>query len=176
MSDSVAVLGAGPIGLLLIQVIRLQGASWVSVVDKNPSRVDFARSLGADDVYMDLDGLKKDAYDVVIDATGAVPVMARTIEFVRYGGKVLLFGVPPAGELMSIEPFRIFRKGLTVLSSFTSVRNSYQALGLLKHQLVSVEELVSHRLSIQGLQKGIQAIERGEPGVMKVLILPNGIG
>jgi threonine dehydrogenase-like Zn-dependent dehydrogenase len=56
------------------------------------------------------------------------------------------------------------------------VRNSYQALGLLKHQLVSVEELVSHRLSIQGLQKGIQAIERGEPGVMKVLILPNGIG
>jgi threonine dehydrogenase-like Zn-dependent dehydrogenase len=77
---------------------------------------------------------------------------------------------------MSIEPFRIFRKGLTVLSSFTSVRNSYQALELLKHRLVSVEELVSHRLSIQGLQKGIQAIERGEPGVMKVLILPNGIG
>jgi len=170
----VAILGAGPIGMLLLQVARLRGAAEVSVVDKNPARAGFAKTLGADRALTDLDGLERDAYDAVIDATGVVEVMARTPDFARHGGGVLLFGVPPSGRGMTLAAFPIFRKGLTLLSSFTSLRNSYQALDLLKSGGVSVGQLISHRLPLEELQHGIELIEGGGEVVRKVMLLPNG--
>jgi threonine dehydrogenase-like Zn-dependent dehydrogenase len=173
LADQVAILGAGPIGILLLQGIRAQGATHVTVVDKNTARVNLAGEMGANLTLTDLGGLKTDHYDVVIDATGAIPVMQRTIDFVRPGGKVLLFGVPPSGKEMCLEAFKIFQKGLTVLSSFTSVRNSYQALDLLQTGRIRVEPLVSHRLPLEEFQRGIEVIEQGVEKVKKVQILPN---
>lgn len=174
MASKVVILGAGPIGILLLQGITAQGASQVTVVDKNEARTAFARQMGAAQTLTSLDDLKRDHYDVVIDATGAIPVMQRSLSFARPGGKVLLFGVPPAGKDMCVEAFQIFHKGLTVLSSFTSVRNSYQAVNLLRAGRVRVDDLVSHRLSLQEFQCGIETIEQGREGVKKVMILPNG--
>lgn len=173
-ADRVAILGAGPIGLLLLQGARLNGASQVTVVDKNTARGAFAGQLGADEVLTELDGLTLDGYDAVIDATGVIAVMRRAIDFARPGGKVLLFGVPPAGQEMCLEAFKIFRKGLTLLSSFTSVRNSYQAVNLLRTGRIRVDELVSHRLPLEEFRRGIAVIEAGSEAVKKVLILPNG--
>jgi 2-desacetyl-2-hydroxyethyl bacteriochlorophyllide A dehydrogenase len=174
LACNAAIVGAGPIGILLLQGLRQQGAAQVTVVDKNASRADFAAQRGADRTFTSLDDLPRDAFDAVIDATGALPVMRRTLELVRPGGKVLWFGVPPSGELMEIEPFVIFRKGLTVLSSFTSVRNSYQALDLLKSGRIRLEGLVSHRLPLTELERGIHLLEGGLEGVRKVQVLPNG--
>jgi D-arabinitol dehydrogenase (NADP+) len=171
---SVLVLGAGPIGLLLLQVARLQGAARLTMVDRNAFRASFSVNMGADEVHTSLDALKADSYDAVIDATGAIHVMARAVDFARPGGKVLLFGVPPAGQPISVEAFQIFRKGLTVLSSFTSVRNSYQAVDLLSAGRVRVEELVSHRLPLEEFRRGIGLIDEGQENVKKVMILPNG--
>ena len=169
----VAILGAGPIGCLLLQVIRAQGAAQVTVVDKNAARTEFARTLGADAALTSLGDLPRDAFDAVVDATGVVTVMSRTLEFARHGGKILLFGVPPSGQSMTVEAFPIFRKGLTILSSFTSLRNSYQALDLLISRRVAVEGLISHRLPLEGLERGIELLEGGLEGVKKVMIVPN---
>ena len=172
LGDRVAILGAGPIGILLLQVVQLQGAVEVTVVERNPARAEVARTHGASQCFSTPDALEGDGYDVVIDATGVIPVMARAIDFARYGGTVLLFGVPPAGQPMEIEPFKIFRKGLTVLSSFTSLRNSYQAVALLKSKRVDVSGLISHRLLLDEFERGVTLIEQGLEGVKKVLILP----
>jgi 2-desacetyl-2-hydroxyethyl bacteriochlorophyllide A dehydrogenase len=174
LADKVAILGAGPIGNLLLQGIRLRGASHVVVVDKNRARLEFAAEMGADLTLESLDALKPDGYDTVIDATGAIPVMQRSIDFARPGGKVLLFGVPPAGKDLCVEAFKIFHKGLTVLSSFTSVRNSTQAVNLLSSGSIRVDRLVSHHLPLEEFQRGIEVIEGGREGVKKVQILPNG--
>lgn len=174
LAAKIAILGAGPIGLLLVQGVRVLGASHVTVVDKNRSRVQFAAEVGADALLTNLDELKMDGYDAVIDATGAIPVMRRALDYARPGGKVLLFGVPPAGKEMCVEAFKIFRKGLTVLSSFTSVRNSYQAIDLLRSGRVRVDRLVSHRLPLDEFERGIELIEGGLEEVKKVQILPNG--
>jgi len=173
VASRVLLLGAGPIGLLLLQGLRLNGAAEVVVVDKNPDRAALAQSLGADRSATRLDEIELDAYDAIVDATGAVAVMGRTLDFARPGGKILLFGVPPSGQTMSVEAFPIFHKGLTILSSFTSLRNSYQALGLLKSKSILVDKLISHRLPLQELQRGIELIERGSEPVYKVMILPN---
>jgi D-arabinitol dehydrogenase (NADP+) len=169
----VAILGAGPIGILLLQGVRAQGATHVTVVDKNAARAGFAGEMGADLVLTDLSKLKTDHYDAVIDATGAIPVMQRALDFARPGGKVLLFGVPPSRKEMAVEAFQIFRKGLSVLSSFTSVRNSYQALDLLRTGRIQADRLVSHRLPLEDFQRGIEVIEQGSQAVKKVQILPN---
>lgn len=175
LASSILIIGVGPIGILLLQVLRHYGAAEITVVDKNQSRTSFAAEMGANTVATDLDGLKRDDYDAVVDATGVIPVMSRCIDFVRHGGKVLFFGVPPIGKSISIEAFPIFRKGLTILSSFTSVRNSYQALELIKHNQISLEGLVSHKLELGGFQDGIEILERGVDDVKKVMIMPNGI-
>ncbi|MBE0698842.1 MAG: zinc-binding dehydrogenase, partial [Anaerolineaceae bacterium] len=174
MADKVAILGAGPIGILLLQGVRLRGASQITVVDKNAARLKFAGEMGADQTLISLDKLKADGYDTVIDATGAIPVMQRSIDFARPGGKVLLFGVPPSGKEICIEAFKIFHKGLTILSSFTSVRNSYQAIDLLRSGQIRVDQLVSHHLPLDDFQRGIEIIEGGLEAVKKVQILPNG--
>ena len=172
LADRVAILGAGPIGCLLLQAIRLRGACEVTMVDKNLARLESARSLGADVCLNSLDQLKPDYFDLVVDATGSVKVMSRSLDFARYGGKVLLFGVPPAGQNLNVEAFPIFRKGLTILSSFTSVRNSLQAVNLLASGRIHVAELISHRLPLEGFQHGIELIEGGLENVRKVMILP----
>lgn len=173
VASRIAIFGAGPIGILLLQMLQLKGAAEITVVEVNASRADFAREKGADQIYTNLDDLPNDEFDAVVDATGVIPVMSCCIDFVRCGGKVLLFGVPPAGEKMTLEAFPIFRKGLTILSSFTSLRNSYQALDLLKHGHISLEGLISHQLPLEAFQRGIELIEQGAEGVKKVIILPN---
>jgi 2-desacetyl-2-hydroxyethyl bacteriochlorophyllide A dehydrogenase len=174
MADHVTIFGAGPIGNLMIQMARIQGAAQVTVLEINPGRADLARQLGADRVVASFDELQPDTYDVVIDATGAIPVMNRTIEYVRKGGMVLLFGVPPSGKNLEMEGFKIFQKGLTVLSSFTSVRNSFQAVDLLRSGQIKVDSLISHRLPLAEMPHALELIESRDPAVKKVIMQPNG--
>jgi D-arabinitol dehydrogenase (NADP+) len=173
LADHVAILGAGPIGILLLQTIRLQGAVEVTVVERNLARTELAGACGAQRCVTNIDDLEEERYDVVMDATGVIPLMERSIDFVRHGGTVLLFGVPPAGQRIALDAFKIFRKGLTLLSSFTSVRNSYQAVALLQSRQVDVSDLISHRLPLEEFERGVELIEQGLEGVKKVLLLPN---
>jgi D-arabinitol dehydrogenase (NADP+) len=174
LGDKVAILGAGPIGDLILQMARLQGAAQITVLENNPGRAELARQLGADQVVNRMEDLQPDTYDVVIDATGVISVMNRAIDFARHGGTVLLFGVPPSGKKMEFEAFKIFRKGLTLLSSYTSVRNSFQAVNLLQTGQVRVEALISHRLPLKDLPRALEMIESHDPAVKKVIMLPNG--
>ena len=174
MADHVAILGAGPIGCLMLQMARLQGAAHITVMESNPGRADLALQLGADRVLHNMDDMQTDYYDVVIDATGAIPVMNRTIDFVRKGGTVLLFGVPPSGRTLEFEGFKIFQKGLKILSSFTSVRNSFQAVGLLQSGQIQVGSLISHHLPLEDMPHALELIESRDPAVKKVLVHHNG--
>ena len=174
MADQVGIFGAGPIGDLMIQMARIQGAAQITVLEINAGRAELARQLGADRVVSSFDELQPDTYDIVIDATGAIPVMNRTIEYVRKGGTVLLFGVPPSGRNLEVEGFKLFQKGLTLLSSFTSVRNSFQAVDLLQSGQVRVESLISHRLPLHEMPRALELIESRDPAVKKVIVHPHG--
>jgi D-arabinitol dehydrogenase (NADP+) len=174
LGDKISILGAGPIGNLLFQMARIQGASHITMLENNPIRVDLAKQLGADAVVSKIDDLEQDCYDIVIDATGVISLMNRTIEFARKGGTVLLFGVPPAGKNLDMDAFMIFEKGLNILSSYTSVRNSLQAIRLIQSGLIKVDPLMSHHLPLKDLPAAFQMIESRDPTVKKVIMLPNG--
>ena len=172
ISDRVAILGAGPIGILFLQIVRLQSAVFVTVLENQSFRAKLAKKFGADCVVNNINELKEDDFDVIIDATGKISIMEKTVDLVRHGGKILLFGVPPAGEMLKLEGIKLFQKGLTLLSSFTSVRNSYQAISLLQSRQIVVSELISHTLPLSDFRKGAELIEKGIDNVKKVLILP----
>lgn len=176
LADQVLIVGAGPIGLLLLETILAMGASSVTVVDRTASRLELAAAQGgrAVSTLPSLEAIPRDRYEAVIDATGAPAVMQRCVEWAAPGGRILLFGVPPSGARLSLDAFAIFRKGLAILSSYTSVRNSIQAVRLLQSGRVDVSALVSHELPLERFVEGVELIEKGAPGVMKILMTPAG--
>jgi len=64
-------------------MIKILGVAEITVVDKNRSRADYAGTSGAKKVYYDIKEMQSDYFDVVV-ATGVLPVMSKTMDFVRY--------------------------------------------------------------------------------------------
>jgi len=173
LADRVLILGAGPIGILLLESDPPGGASSITSIDKNAARLDLARTSGAAQVASSFEDLPEDGFDVVVDATGVARSDGEDACFARSGGRVLLFGVPPRTSRIAFDAFTIFRKGLTILSSYTSVRNSIQAVRLLQSGKIDVSSLVSHEMPLSGFRQGIELIEQGKEGVLKVLMRPD---
>ena len=176
--ESIVIIGAGPIGLLLAQVAREQGAERIVMADRIASRLNLARQIVADEAVNTRDSwepirqMMPDGYDVAIDATGVPEVIERTIDLVRRGGGVLWFGVAPIEGIVRVKPFDVFRNGLSIYSSFCSLRNSRQALELLSSGAVKADQLVSHRLPLEAFERGIKLLDHPE-GAMKIQLIPS---
>ena len=173
LGDCVLIIGAGPIGILLSEVIQLQGSVEITQIDKNESRLVLAMNSGAYRTEVSLKAIGRERYDVVVDATGVPSLMNQSLTYVRFGGKILLFGVPPQNSILSFPAFSFFKKGVSFFSSYTSVRNTIQTIRLMKSGKIDVKPLISHILNLEQLLHGIELIEAGKEGVLKVLIHPN---
>jgi 2-desacetyl-2-hydroxyethyl bacteriochlorophyllide A dehydrogenase len=173
LGENVAVIGTGPIGMLLLRTARAWGATRFTVAELGQERLAAARRDGVAEATRDVTSLPSDRFDVVIDATGAPPMLSQAVRLARPGGRILMFGVAPQGKTATIEPFQVFRKGLSIFSSYTSRRNSLQALALIGSGRVRVDDLVSHRMLLEGLEAGIHTIEDRTQNAMKVMVFPN---
>lgn len=173
LGDRTLLLGAGPIGLLLVRVLRVYGASVVDVVETDAGRRQAAADENMGKTFAALDDVRQQ-YDCVIDATGVPLVQQRTLDLVRSGGTVLYFGVSPEGATFPFEPYKIFRRELKLLSSFTSLRNSLQAIRLLASGRIVVDDLISHRFPLEGLGDAFACIKAKREPVMKIMICPAG--
>lgn len=174
IGDRVLIIGAGPIGQLLLKTCRVAGACRVDVVDKQEERLSYAERGGACEISSDFVTRRENSYDVVIDATGAPEVLEQSVAYVRPAGRILWFGVPPSDADVSLTPFTLFRKEVALLSSFTSVRNSLQALRMLECNKITVSELVTHRVPLADVADTFSWLARDGASAMKVALLPNG--
>jgi D-arabinitol dehydrogenase (NADP+) len=168
----VALFGAGPIGMQLVRTLRAFGAGRITVVDRNDDRLAFARADGVEEAVSDVAEVPRDCFDCVIEATGVPALVPVALNCVRPGGEVLLFGVSPQESTSEIEPFQIFRKGISLHGSYTSLRNSYQALELLSTGRIRVDDLISHTLPLSEFERGVALLEQGAEKVMKVMMVP----
>jgi len=158
---TVGVFGCGPIGLLVIQIARLAGATEVFVTEPLPHRLEAARDLDAREWKPGQD------VDVAFEVAGENAALETAVAAVKPGGRVLLAGIP-AADRTSFPASIARRKGLT----FKMVRRTKftypRAIHLVKSGQVDVRSLVSHRFLLEQVQEAFTVAQRREG--LKVII------
>ncbi len=179
---SVVVLGAGPTGVLLTQFLRARGAATVVLADPNDDKLDRAAALSSIDTHLvdrsDVIGTflalaerRPDAFDVVIDATGRAEVIQHLPRLARNGGRIVYYGVADESAVVSISPFEIFRRELTIMGSFTEVDSFPDALAAFRSGDIRTEGLITHRFELSEYAAALEAL-RSERSAHKIVIVP----
>jgi 2-desacetyl-2-hydroxyethyl bacteriochlorophyllide A dehydrogenase len=171
------IYGAGPIGLLMLQLVAHGGASSVAVVDLKADKLELAGTLGAQAVVVADDSADDElreisplGFDVVIDCTGVPAVVEHTFTHVRRNGKLLFFGVNPPDARVSISPYEVYEKDLEIYGSFALRYTFHHALALLEAGAVDVKPLLSDRFPIEAFPEALALAGSGD--ALKVQIQP----
>jgi L-iditol 2-dehydrogenase len=160
-----AVVGCGPIGLLLVQALRAAGADVLAATDPLVHRASAALAYGA--VAGDLAGVE---VDVAFDASGTDDAVAAAIDAARPGGRVVLVGIPE-GDRTCFPASAARRKGLTLLLArrMTPV-DLPRAIGLAERGAVDLASLVGERHPLEDWQAAADALL--ERRTLKVVVEP----
>lgn len=167
---SVLIYGAGTVGLLASIVARSLGAAYVAVVDVNDHRLQSARALGADATATASATLEIDRFDLVVDATGAIPAIADGIPRVDRGGSFLQIGVAHPDATISLSPYEIFARELTIAGSLTTRHSFPRAIAMLNAGAIDHSLFTAEPMSLDEYVEAIAAAERGE--TPKVTVAP----
>jgi L-iditol 2-dehydrogenase len=193
--QTAAVVGAGTLGLLALQVLRARGLR-VLVVSRTPRRFALARALGAeathaiqpaaatpatgahgaegaghDETAANLERAAREfsgreGADVVVETAGTADAVSHALALVRPGGRVVLTGLPH--EPTPVRFFSVVRREVTVLGSMIYQDEFGEALGLVAAGAVQAAPLLTHRFGLDAL--GEAFIAHRDPASIKVAI------
>lgn len=176
--DTVLVVGAGTMGLLLVQLLVRSGAATVAVVDTNPGRLAIAVEVGATATGTTLAEVAEAAplgFDRVVDATGVPAVIEEALSVVARGGTFMVFGVAPGEARIALSPYRVYNDELTVVGSMAVLHSFGPALALLQSGAVHTGPLLGEAFPLGRFDAAVQAVRRGQSGRgVKVQVLPYG--
>jgi L-iditol 2-dehydrogenase len=142
--DTVAIVGLGPIGLMLCACVADAGGRPVGVGSREERRA-LAPAFGA--VAADPHGA-----DVVIEAAGTVEAWQRAVGLVRPGGTVLAFGGLPGDARVEIDPYRIHYEEVRLVGAFHHTPRSLRAaLAFLASGAYPFERLITHEVGLEGV-------------------------
>jgi len=177
---SVVILGPGPIGLLVLQMVKRMGAGLTAVTGlaSDGKRLELAEKLGAD---LTIDVGNEDAVvkvrkvtreygaDVVFETSGSAPAMRQAIQMVRNGGQITRIG-HGAGEMkVDLDPITV--RQITLQGTFSHTwRNWEGALQAMSSGRVSVKGLITHRFPISEWKRSFELMERQES--VKIILYP----
>jgi len=166
----VAVLGCGPIGLLIVQLARLSGASRIIATDLRAHRLEVARTFGAHQTVLAsagrelpqiLSAVAGRGVDVAFEVAGEQPAVDVAIAAACPGGKVVLAGIP-SDDCSSFTASTARRKGLTI-KMVRRMRNTYpRAIELATAGQVQLAPLVTHRFPLEKVAEAFATAQRRE--------------
>jgi L-iditol 2-dehydrogenase len=173
--ESVVVLGLGVTGLLHLQLAKLGGGGPLIGITRSAPKLALARALGAD-LTIAADGSESSEVaaalpggaDLVIECVGTVAALARAIEMVRIGGRILAYGTitETSGDLPFYE---LYHKEISVIGARSArVQDFPMAIDVVASGRVALGALVSGRFPIDEVDQAIRAA--GAPGALKVLV------
>ncbi|MFF3843711.1 zinc-dependent alcohol dehydrogenase family protein [Streptomyces sp. NPDC002328] len=167
----VLIYGSGTMGLMMLELAKRTGAAGVDVVDVNPSRLETARRLGVSGAAANPDELDRpEGWDVVVDATGNAAAIQDGLERVAKAGTFLQFGVADHGTRVTIDPYRIYNREITITGSMAVLHSFERAAGLFANGVLDPEVFISDRVP---LDRYPQALEQFAAGVgRKILVMP----
>jgi L-iditol 2-dehydrogenase len=179
LGDRVAIFGAGPQGLLHVQVARLRGAASILLVETDPARLDGAAQAGADLV---IDGGGQDpvsiieassggqGVDVVMLACGSRVALDWGLTVLGKRGRLCLYsGLPKEAEDHPVNLNRLHYLEASLVGAYgCTSRQNAQAVALMAQGRARVEQLISHRLPLSRAAEGLDLV--GSRRGMKVII------
>jgi len=173
---SVGIFGCGVIGLMMVQLARLSGATNIIATDIRQHRVDAARALGATQAFLveDRRGVEmissasgRRGLDVVFEVAGDQDAVEAAVATVIPGGKVVLVGIP-SDDKTSFPASTARRKGLTI-KLVRRMKHTYpRAIELVSKGLVDVRSLVTHRFDLEHAAQAFETARQREG--IKVMI------
>ena len=177
--DTALVVGAGMIGLCLVQVLRASGCARVLAVDVDPAKRELARKLGASLVFdPSTDDVPKAVAevtegrgaDVAFEAVGITATVKAAIEAVRRGATVTLVGnIAPSAEI----PLQSVVTRQLRLQGSASIAGEYPAvLGMIERGAVDVDAMLSAVAPLSEGASWFARLHAKEPGLMKVILKP----
>jgi len=179
----VLLIGAGPTGLVLTQLLRASGAGYLVVAAPSQHKLDIALERGADLIvqvdranptaaYDQLREVAGTGFDYVIDATGAITVLNEALALLRVGGTVFVYGMTAESAEWTIAPYDVFRRELTIKGSFAQQFSFDRALLALRGGRVDTAGMITHRFSLEQYAEALAAVASSE--CIKAVIRPHG--
>ena len=175
--ERVALLGAGPIGLLILQVLRASApgrcSSSIPSITVGRRRLD----LGAAQVARSVDELAamtdNEGCPLVVEATNSPTGFQDAVRAARIGGRVVLVGIPD-GDTYTMPAAEARRRALKIKFARRMGEVYPRAIALVASGKVDVASMVTHRVGLDETPGAFKALADNAPGYIKVLIYPNG--
>ena len=177
--ENVLVIGAGPIGLSVIEFVKLSGARTI-VMDLNAQRLDFAaKTMGVDHTILskgdgsELDELKKltdgALATVVIDATGSSKSMSNALNFVAHTGKLVFVGITTQ-EISFLHPL-MHRREMTLLASRNALPPDFaRIIKLIEDGRIDTRPWITHHAQFEEMIEVFPNWLKPETGVIKAVV------
>jgi len=172
--ETAAIVGAGTLGLLALQVLRGRGAR-VMVVSRSRRRFALADELGAETTHATVDGPLAEAarrfsgregVDLAVETAGTPEAVAHALELVRPGGRVVLIGLPH--EPTPVSFFSVVRREITITGSMIYQDEFPEALRLVESGAVRTAPLITHRFSLDRIGEAFTT--HTDPASIKVAL------
>lgn len=159
--DTAAVIGAGMIGLIMLQLAKLCGAKKLIVLEPIAEKREAAERLGAD---ITIDPVNEDAeaalreagidqIDVVIECVGKISTLETGVKIAGKKATLMMFGLTKPNDELKIKPFEIFKKELTLKSSYINPYTQKRALELIASGRIDVSSMIYKVISLNELPK-----------------------
>jgi L-iditol 2-dehydrogenase len=156
VGNSVAILGAGTIGLTILQMVKLSGADPIFISDKFPWRLKLAEQFGAIPINCDeveqvqfvLAATEGRGVDVAIEAAWADHSVQQSAEMARLGGRLVVVGISEEDQIM-FKHSTVRRKGLTIRLARRMKHTYPRSIHLVERGMVDLSGLISHRFPLE---------------------------
>jgi 2-desacetyl-2-hydroxyethyl bacteriochlorophyllide A dehydrogenase len=158
--ERVAILGGGVIGLLVVQLAKLSGASEIVLITRQKFRRDVALKIGATRV---IDPNSEDVntavanMDVTFECAGAVETFKQAQNITRRGGSVIVLGLTASDVTLEVNPFNIVVNELRIQGSFLNPLTQARAAELVESGKLNLDILISKVVDLAGVQAILDA-------------------
>lgn len=181
--ENVLVIGAGPIGLSVLEFAKLSGAKTI-VMDLNEQRLEFVRTrMGVPDIIRstgdgsELETLKQMTNgalaQVVIDATGSNKSMANALQYCSFTGRLVYVGITQAEVAFPHAPI-VHRREITILASRNALPPDFtRIIKLIEDGRIDTRPWITHHATFDDLIEKFPAYTKPETGVIKAVVRVN---
>lgn len=157
--DTVVIIGGGMIGLLMLQLSKLKGAAKTILLEPQEHKRQMALELGADYVF---DPLAQDFNETwekcnfkrvstIIECVGKPSTMEQAISLAGQKSTIMLFGLTRPNDTISVKPFEVFKKELTIKASFINPYTQKRALALIENNRINVDKMIGEMIQVDEL-------------------------